>query len=189
VTEKKTENNDEALMRRYQEGDSAAFELLYQRYSAKVYGYLRKKLKTEVEADEVFQNVFLKFHRSRLLYSSEYPVLQWLFVIARTSLLDHLKAQAREQGRRQAFSEEEKINPTLSQNPELVALSKSEPEILAKAGLSDEQRQVLQLKIGDELSYEQIAERLRKSPESIRQIFSRGLKRVRKAWFKKQELK
>jgi len=59
------EKSDEELMKAYQLGNAEAFELLYGRYSPRVYGYLCKKISNRVAADDVFQTIFLKLHKFR----------------------------------------------------------------------------------------------------------------------------
>src|SRR3954466_12690289 len=83
-------------MRRYILGDNEAFRLLYARHSGRVYAYLRKKLDSPQETDEVFQACFLKFHQARDQYNPKYPILQWLYVISRTTLLDHVRKEGRQ---------------------------------------------------------------------------------------------
>jgi len=165
---------DEELMRAYINGDYFAFKTLYKRYSAKVYGYLFKKLQNREVTNEIFQNVFLKFHQARTNYDFNYLFTQWIFVIAKTTLLDHFRKVGRE-----IKTIDEEINfdllsqkdptPTLSEDKELEMLN----------SLSQEQRQVIQMRVIDERSYEDIASALGRSQISVRQMVSRGLKHLR----------
>jgi RNA polymerase sigma factor (sigma-70 family) len=173
-----SEISDENLMRLYQQGDSAAFEALYKRHSAQVYGYLKTRLESRVEADEIFQAVFLKFHRLRLKYDPSYPVLQWLFVISKSVLIDHFRKKQR-QIQIEVDVPLESISGGLSQKQGSSALKELQAEELALASLSDEQRQVIQWRVLDDLSYEQIAERMNRSEVSIRQTFSRSIRKLR----------
>jgi RNA polymerase sigma-70 factor (ECF subfamily) len=167
---------DEELMRAYLAGDSSAFDALYRRLSGRVYGYLHKRLQNRESADEVFQAVFFKFHRSRSHYDFAYPVAQWLFVIAKTSLMDHF----RKSGRSINVVDEE-LNPELvSQNDPAPALDEGRGlEVLS--GLAPDQRQAIEMRVVDELSYDEIATKLNRSQESVRQLISRGLKKLRGA--------
>src|SRR5687768_16813060 len=87
---------DEQLMQAYLSGDYLAYECLYQRHAAKVLGFLKKRLSSLAEAEEVFQEVFIKLHQVRHQYDAKYAFSQWLFVIARTSLLDHFRKSKRQ---------------------------------------------------------------------------------------------
>lgn len=173
------EKTDQELMENYLSGDESAFASLYERHSGKVYAYLKKKLNTREETDEVFQKVFLKFHHSRKNYDRQYPVMQWLYVIAKTTLLDHFRAQSKQVKVDESPIEE--INPNLlSQNAPAQTLS-LERDIEILQSLSKEQRQAIEMRVFDELSYEQIAEKLNRSQDNVRQLISRALKKLRRA--------
>ncbi len=163
------QKTDHELMQAYLNADESAFAVIYNRHSGKIYAYLKKKLNNRQEADEVFQKVFLKFHQSRKNYQAEYPVLQWLYVIAQTTMIDHFRSQNRQL----------KIEDMpLSQNDAPEALN-HERDVGLLDQLPNEQRQVLEMRIIDELSYEQIAASLNRTEVSIRQTVSRALKKLR----------
>ena len=77
------------LMGLYQRGDIEAFNCLYNKYKSLVYGYLYKKVNSRTDVDEIFQDVFLRLHRSRSRYKSEFPFKPWLFAVLRNSLIDY----------------------------------------------------------------------------------------------------
>src|SRR4051812_44748289 len=77
--------NDEELMHAYSQGDEKAFDTLYQRYSAKVYGYLRSSLKDQTMADDVFQATFIKLHKTRDRFDGRCTFAAWLFTICRSA--------------------------------------------------------------------------------------------------------
>lgn len=172
------QETDAELMREYLAGDSSAFEALYGRFSGRVYGYLLAKLGRREEADEVFQMVFQKFHQSRASYDPAYPVLQWLFVLSRSVLLDHFRKQRRQV----AVVDDADLNAIpaeVSQTGAALTLSGQEEPARMLEALRPEQREIVSLRVLDELSYAQIAERLGKSQESVRQTFSRAMRRLR----------
>ena len=65
---------DEELMASYQEGSEEAFKELYSRHSGKVLGYLRSRTSSEQDAVDLFQEVFVKIHKSKHLYCA-----YWLY--------------------------------------------------------------------------------------------------------------
>jgi len=86
------------LMTRYQQGDMEAFDHLYNKYKSLVYGYLMKRIGNHTEVDEIFQDVFLRLHRSRSGYNSKYPFRPWLFAILKNGLIDHYRKLKKETG-------------------------------------------------------------------------------------------
>ena len=161
-------------MRAYLGGDERAFETLYRRHSARVYGYLRRKLRDRALVDEVFQGVFLKLHKTRRNYDPAYPFVQWLFVVVRTTLVDHF----RKAGRQVPIADEPLDEDRLSQNPPPPSLD-SEKEWEALNRLPPEQRQAIEMRVIDERSYEEIARKLNRSEAGVRQLVSRGLRKLR----------
>lgn len=163
-------------MARYLAGDDSAFELLYRKYSGKVYAYLRKKLNSQQEVEELFQVSFLKFHRLRGRYKSKYAVLQWLFVIVRSSLIDHYRKTARQVDLSSAPIES--FSETMSQNNADPSLSMERVDALL-GQLPSHQRDIVTRRIIDDQTYEEIALSLNRSEESVRQTVSRALRRIK----------
>ncbi len=163
-------------MTRYIAGDDSAFGKLYQKYSGKVYAYLRKKLKSSQEIEEVFQASFLKFHRVRAKYNPKYPVLQWVFVIVRSTLIDHYRKNARQVEVTdipiESFSE------TASQNNSDPSLTSERVDDLL-VNLPKDQQDIVTRRVIDDQTYEEIASSLNRSEDSIRQTVSRALRRVK----------
>ncbi|MBW6510104.1 MAG: hypothetical protein K0A94_11250 [Desulfuromonadales bacterium] len=54
--------SDEQLMTAYADGDTQAFQVLYERHKGRLLGYLYSKLRDRDEAEEVFQITFAKLH-------------------------------------------------------------------------------------------------------------------------------
>jgi len=71
--------SDEELMVMYQTGSEEAFDSLYRRHSEKIYGFLRRRVWNDERAAELYQEVFLKMHRSKQLYNKSLPALPWMF--------------------------------------------------------------------------------------------------------------
>lgn len=151
----------------YQYGDETAFSILYKRHSAKIYGYLIKQLGDGRKADDVFQITFLKLHRSRSLYKSEFPFLAWAFTICKSCLADFLRAQNR------------RPEIPVRHLPETIVEGSAPLEIAAMANLSDQQRSLIEMRFRDDLSFEDIAKRINKSPTNVRQLVSRAIRKLR----------
>lgn len=150
-------------MRKYLAGEAEAFERLYALCAPRVHAYLKRRLPSRQDADDLLQAVFFKFHRSRHQFDFRFHVLQFLFVIARTAVLDFQRAQGRQL---------KPVGPSLEEAPSVE---------LPWEELSDEQRQALEWRYLDELSYQDIATRLSKSEEGVRQSVSRALRKMRTA--------
>ena len=180
-------HSDLEWMQAYLQDDPGAFEKIYAAYSDAVYGYLVKRVSVEAERDDLFQKIWLKFHRSRTKWSSDYPILQWIFVISRSVLLDRYRETASSPFGHLSGDDSvlerlpaEKEPP--SEDSESEERSELEKEMVSQ-GLSADQIRVIREHVFQEEDYEDIAKRLGKSAVSVRKIFSRGMERLKKADF------
>lgn len=176
---KLSRKTDEELMLLYQRGSEPALEELYRRYSGRLYAYLKKRLSDRDWADDVFQQVFTKLHQTRHQYDPKYRFDQWVFVMTKTVLLDFWKTTDAKTKRYFAQSIEE-VNPA---NLPVCQPAHEETGMISEpllAALSPDQRSAIELKFIDELSYFEMAGKLGKSEDSVRQLVSRGLSRLRR---------
>ena len=87
---------DEALLGRYRdEGRTADFNALVQRYERELYRYLARYMGDASLAEDVFQNTFLQVHLKRGLYEEGRPVRPWLYSIATHQAVDALRKVGR----------------------------------------------------------------------------------------------
>ena len=83
---------DEDLMRCYADGDSAAFEVIYQRFRGPLYRYVLRHVRDATLANDLYQGAWEKVIAARKRYPSHVPFRAWLFRIARNHVIDHFRA-------------------------------------------------------------------------------------------------
>jgi RNA polymerase sigma-70 factor, ECF subfamily len=83
------------LMERYAIGEDEAFEPLYQLMAPRLYRFCLRLAAFKSEADDLFQETFLRLHRARATYMSGANVVHWAFAIARSVHLDRLRYRRR----------------------------------------------------------------------------------------------
>jgi RNA polymerase sigma-70 factor (ECF subfamily) len=165
---------DEDLMFAYANGDMEAFATLYQRHKGKVLGFLMTRLRDRDEAEEVFQVTFAKLHLARKKYRQDIPFLPWMFTMTRNALVDHVRK--RQVYRRHITTSEEMVAAAVDlrgRDP----LSDYLPADLS--GLSATQRQALELRYFQALSFAEVADRLQTSAVNARQLVSRAIRNLR----------
>lgn len=165
---------DEELMQAYIQGDMEAFRMLYLRHKNRVMGYLNARLKSQDEAEDVFQEVFSKLHTNRLKYKDSVPFIAWLFTIAKNTLIDHIRKQTTQKKYFQLDHEKAANVPDVKINNISIAEAFSE-----LSTLNAKQRQTLELRFNDDLSFSDIAAYLDTSSSNIRQIISRATRLLR----------
>ena len=87
---------DEALMLAYRDGDGAAFEALYARWRGPLYRYFLRQCGHAGQADELFQDVFMRVIGAAGDYEPTAKFATWLFRIAHNRLVDHWRKTGRE---------------------------------------------------------------------------------------------
>lgn len=168
---------DEALMNAYQKGDYEAFEVLYRRYSPRLYGYLKSKLRKNEEVEEVFQTTFSKLHQFRSSYEKGAAFAPWFFTIGYNSLTDLFRKQGRTQ---------ERLTPEGNVPETPVEAAQDQPSQYSSHEISEwishldgSQAEALRLRYQEDKSFEQIAEALNVSLSNARQLVSRGSRKLR----------
>jgi RNA polymerase sigma-70 factor (ECF subfamily) len=84
-----------SLMVRYQAGDSASLDLLIERLSPKLFRFFSGARVTKSDAEDLFQDCWMRIHRSRHTYRASEPILPWIFAIARYTQLDWYRHRKR----------------------------------------------------------------------------------------------
>lgn len=87
---------DEALMLAYRYGEGAAFEALYARWRGPLYRYFLRQCGHAGQADELFQDVFMRVIGAAAGYEPTAKFATWLFRIAHNRLVDHWRKAGRE---------------------------------------------------------------------------------------------
>lgn len=163
---------DEELMILYQKGTEEAFRLLYDRHSSKVLGFIMSKVRSEEKAHDIFQEVFVKIHKSKHLYNRSLPFLPWLFTITKNAIVDEMRKSAKEKS--QVNIEDLNLEaPGIK--PEL-GLKEVLPYLEA---LPENQQQAVKLRYVEEKTFDEISMILKTSPMNVRQLVSRGVQRMK----------
>ena len=92
-------DSDESLMSAYVAGDAHAFEALYRRHETGLYRFVRRLLGVSLaaQADEVFQDTWLKVVHSRAQWTPEGALFRtWLFTLAHRRVIDIWRRSGRE---------------------------------------------------------------------------------------------
>jgi RNA polymerase sigma-70 factor (ECF subfamily) len=74
--------SDESLLQRLKGGDEAALEVLVGRYRRPLFGYLHRMLGCAAEAEDVFQETFLRVVKHRTRFEDGKRVRPWIYAIA-----------------------------------------------------------------------------------------------------------
>jgi RNA polymerase sigma-70 factor (ECF subfamily) len=165
---------DEALMRRYADGDPDAFDALFRRHERRAYAYFLKRTGSPERAQDLYQELFLRIHRARDRYDPSRPFLPWFFQIASRLLVDDLRKAFR--------SREVDLGAREPSAPDAGRDRVAERETLERAlgALSADERYVLISSRVEGVGYPELARRLGKSVDAVKKMASRAVQRVRR---------
>lgn len=94
----KTILTDDELVRAYMDGDNNAFDVLLNRYQAKVYAYILHTVKNRDVADDIFQETFVRIiltlRQGRYTDAGKFGA--WLNRIAHNLIIDHYRQEKSE---------------------------------------------------------------------------------------------
>jgi RNA polymerase sigma-70 factor (ECF subfamily) len=86
---------DQALVARVCTGDTAAFEILFRRYSPRVLRQALHLLGSAAEAEEVAQEVFLALYEKASTFRGESALATWLYRLTANAALSRLRRRKR----------------------------------------------------------------------------------------------
>ena len=185
--------SEEQLIRRAQQGDNSAFEQLLLAHQKKVYNLCLRMAANPDDALDLSQEAFIKAWRALGQYQFEVSFSTWLFRLTSNVCIDFL----RQKKRRQETSLTENYDdsdegaelslPDCAPLPEQQAITNETKIELARAmgQLAPDHREILQLRVVEDLPYEQIADilgvrvgtvksRLARARLSLRKILKAG---------------
>ncbi len=175
------EVTDNELVSFYLDGDEQALEALIERYVKIVYGFVYRYVNDASSADDITQEVFIRSWRNLKKFDRKKNFKTWLFAIAKNASLDALK-------KRKAipfsmFDDIEGNNVIIDTMTDEALLPnelferKEIAMILALSleKLSPKYRMTLFLRYNDHFSFNEIAETLGESLDTIKSRHRRGL--------------
>lgn len=177
-------NNEElnSLLKKAQNGESGAFQMIYEEFFTPVFRYIFLRVKSKAEAEDLTQTVFLRAFESLGNFRLRgRPLLAYFFTIARNAVIDYWRKNKRELSLEDRETEFRNL-PGQSVDPIQKLDDKKNLEAIRQAlhHLTEDQQEVIVMKFLSDLPNSEIARLTGKSEEAVRQLQCRGLKALRK---------
>ena len=156
--------SDKELIERYQDGDVHSFELLIGRSQKQVYSYILTLVKDKQLADDVFQDTFVKVIQTIKSkgYKDDGRFVQFAMRIAHNLVIDHFRKENRIPTVESSSEDYNYIDnvPITDHSVEQGMIVDQVHSDLHRmiAFLPDEQREVLRMRIFDDMSFKDIAD-------------------------------
>ncbi|MCR5862711.1 sigma-70 family RNA polymerase sigma factor [Flavobacterium sp. J372] len=154
---------DAVLVKNYMGGDESALTILIKRHQSKLYGFIYSKVSDRDISDDIFQDTFIKVIKTLKSnsYNEEGKFLPWVMRIAHNIIVDHFRKNkkmpmTRETEEFSIFS----IMTDNSLNVEGQIITEQVENDLQRLilELPDDQREVLHMRIYQDLSFKEIAD-------------------------------
>lgn len=179
--------NEQELIRLLKDGDQSAFKELVQTWQDMVYNTVLGILQSEEDAEDVSQEVFVQVFQSISSFKAESKLSTWIYRIATTKSLDHLRKKKRK--KRFAYVQsifglqhEEKEQPATFHHPGIVLDNKERAAVLFKAiaRLPEKQKVAFTLHKIEGLSYQQVSEVMETTLPAIESLIHRAKGNLKK---------
>ncbi|MEM7010584.1 MAG: RNA polymerase sigma factor [Verrucomicrobiota bacterium] len=161
-------NPEITLINLAKSGDREAFKELTQLHETSVRGYLISNLRNEHDANDLLQNVWVKVWNALPRYEDRGRFRAWMMRIARNELINFI-------------NREKRVRPTSLDERQWLTIEDGEPaadqQLLARERrewlidsidqLPDAMRQVVYLRLNEEITFREIAERTSTSINTV----------------------
>lgn len=166
------------LLKRIAEGNEPAFKLIFELYSKKFLGAAFKMTRCAHMAEEIVQEIFVTLWVKRSCLAAAENPSAYLFTIAYNCIFLHLKKMAKERIARQYAA---RSNPDTAGLSDHLLERKESREFLESVirTLPNRQQTIFRLSKQEELSRDEIASRLRISPNTVKNHLQEAVKFIR----------
>ena len=141
------------------EGDDKAFAHLFNRYRDAIRQLLLQRTGSDADADDLLQETFIKVYIHLDRYNPAYTFGQWVYTIARNTFIDYVRRRSEELPIDERFAAPASSAPTPEEN--VIRLQQRAQIERYLETLRPHYRELVKMRLFDEYSYEEIAERLR----------------------------
>lgn len=175
------EHSQADLVQRCLEGDAAAWDALVRLHWRRVFNIAYKFVARYDDAEDLTQEIFVKLFRSIATYDRRAKFETWLTNVTRNLCIDHYRRRRREAARITNDVDLDVLTiQELASRPDATLEQRDEVAMVrrALATLPATYREPVALRDVHELSYEEIARRLRLPEGTVKSRINRGRKEL-----------
>ena len=167
----------ETLIHRCLRGDQNAWEQIVRQYWRKVFNVAYKFVGKHDEAEDLAQDIFLKIFKSLNTFDRRANFQTWLISVSRNLCIDHYRSVRKERETIDRDVDANELSPASADMGPFAALEQRDRVLLLRRALStlpDTLRTAVVLRDLQELSYQEIADRLRLPEGTVKSRINRG---------------
>lgn len=161
------DESNEALMLRFRDGETRAFEILLQRHQRSIHDFILRSVGTynTAVAEDLTQETFLRVVKQASTYEQRAKFTTWLFTLARNLCIDHSRRMKHRRARSLDQQDDEghslldrTANKDLAVDRRVISSQLQQRLMQAIDSLPDDQREVFLLREHADLGFKEIAE-------------------------------
>lgn len=163
MSAQQAQDTDQQLVKRVQEGDKRAFDLLVLKYQHKILSIIGRFVKDQAEVQDVAQETFIKAYRALGNFRGESAFYTWVYRIAINTAKNHLVSKGRrppsaDVDEAEFYSGSEYLKDVATPENQLMRDQLKDVIFKAIKALPEDLRTAVTLREMEGLSYEEIAE-------------------------------
>lgn len=161
-------------------GDEKAFNILFESYRNQLYNYLLKTTKSKEIAEEATLDVFLKIWNSRVVLTEIVNFEAFIFRVVQNKAIDYIrKAKSNRSSQLDIWTDIENLSSTETADQKIL---KADTEFAIKKAINklpEQRKEAFRLSREEYLSYDEIAERMKISRNTVRNHVTTALSYLR----------
>ncbi len=155
--------SDAVLLKKYIQGDENSLAVLIERHQTKIYGFIYSKLGDRDLSDDIFQDTFVKVVKSLKIngYQEEGKFVSWVTRIAHNLIIDHYRRSKKNtmiNSSNNLYEKDYFIDNGANAEEQIIDLQISNDLKKMIDQLPDDQKEVVKMRMYDDLSFKEIAE-------------------------------
>jgi RNA polymerase sigma-70 factor (ECF subfamily) len=169
-------DQDAGLVDRYLTGDTTAFDEIMIRYERQIYRICYRFVENREDAMDLAQEVFIKAFEHLTTFRGESSLKTWLYRIAMNHCINHVKKHTQE------FVEVTEYTGRVNSSVQAQLEDREQREHFRRMVklLPPKQKAILEMRINEQLSYEEIAKISGRSVSTIKASVFFALEKLRK---------
>mgnify|MGYP002784305834 CR=1 FL=1 len=167
----------ESLIQQCLDGDQAAWDEIVRRHRRKVFNLAYKFVGRHDEAEDLTQDIFLKIFKSLRTFDRRANFQTWLISVSRNLCIDHYRSVRKERETIDRDVDASELTPASREPGPMASLEQRDRVTLLREALSalpETLRTAVVLRDLQELSYQEIADRLQLAEGTVKSRINRG---------------
>ena len=170
--------NEQEQIHACKKGELEHFEELYSAYVHDIYRFVYYRVRNKEVAEDVTSDIFFKALKGITHFKEGQSFRAWIYTIARNALIDHYRKH------KDIASLDNEESPDVVDDAQGIEEKQHNVLILQQVkeslkALTEAQREIVTMRVWDELSYKEIAAITGKTEGNCKMIFSRAVGQLR----------